>query len=308
MHSRLALALACSIALAGSITLAIGSSASVDAGSGFLTLPFASTAGMHIQRGWFAMGGAVRHRAIDYIRGVVDATSTWKHFPVVAAAPAVAGCAQLAGKRGCVDIPNERRTNRVLLRHEMGGAVWYTVYEDLQTISPVIPVSSRPRPLRLGRGAAVGVAGEDPSLVHLHFVVLDARLRPVDPYGIQGSRSQYPDPSDPKAHLGRAKSLWQDDPPRPPTTATPVASPSHAPTAAAASSSSSSATSPTPSAARESPAAVPRSAAPAATDSPAATAAIASPNVIVPFLVASVIAVTGAGLAVAVARRSRPGP
>ncbi|HEU4572785.1 MAG TPA: hypothetical protein VFR93_08855, partial [Candidatus Limnocylindrales bacterium] len=139
----------------------------------FLTLPFASTAGMQVQLVWRA--GRIAHHAIDYVRGTRDVASTWRTFPVLAAADGEA-CAQLAGHHGCVDIPNEKVTNRVAIRHDVGGTTYTTVYEDLASISPSIPIGGRR--VHVTRGQPLGMTGNgegNPAdLIHLHFVVLDA--------------------------------------------------------------------------------------------------------------------------------------
>ena len=208
------------------ITLAIGAVAllfvpappriSAASGPRFLDLPFTTRSGMHVQRGWYAQTstGVLVHHAIDYIHGTPNDPATWRRFRVVAAASGEA-CAQVAGRSGCIDIPGERLTNRVRIKHRVGGRVFYTVYEDLETIGHGIPVGRSGSTARIARGQLVGVAGDNPDLLHLHFEVLDAHLRPIDPYDIYGRAWQYPDPAGSNTILAGTRNLWLSNPPRP---------------------------------------------------------------------------------------------
>jgi hypothetical protein len=183
----------------------------------FLTLPFRSTKGMHIQRAWGMFDGYLHH-GIDYIRGFPGSPSTWRGFTVLAAAPGFA-CAQRAGRRGCIELPDERLTNRVLIRHRVGGRTYYTLYQHLAKIAPGIPIGSRHRTIRVERGERIGKTGADEgpgSLIHLHFELLDAHLRPIDPYDIRRTSGFYPDPAGGNRIKAKAGHYWLDNPPRPP--------------------------------------------------------------------------------------------
>jgi hypothetical protein len=208
------------VALAGVLGLAAPRPV-VAASPRFLTLPFASTVGMHVQRGWWALGHTLLHHAVDYVHGTPDEPSTWESFGVLAAAPGVA-CGQVAGRRGCVDVPGERSTNRVLIRHDVEGGTFYTLYEDLASIAPGIPLGSVHRTALVERGEWIGAAGADHDLIHLHFEMLDAAMKPIDPYDIRGSSRQYPDPSGGNETRSGPSSFWLTDPPAPPSSLEPA--------------------------------------------------------------------------------------
>jgi hypothetical protein len=179
----------------------------------FLSLPFLVTSGMQVERGWWANG--LLHHAIDYIRGAQNAPATWQPFVVLAAASGAA-CAQLAGRHGCIDIPGERVTNRVAIRHRIAGHTYVTVYEDLRSIAPGVPVGGRL--VAVARGQALGISGNGegnpPNLIHLHFEVLDADGHPVDPYDIYGPTSAaYPNPEGTNGLRCGPRRLWFTDPP-----------------------------------------------------------------------------------------------
>ena len=185
----------------------------------FLTLPFQSTANMHIQRGWWTVGPTglfnLLHHGIDYIDGVKDVPSTWKVFPVYAAAAGDA-CGALISQNGCVDFPGENMGNRVLIRHVVDGTVYYTWYNHLKSIARDIPLNSRSNTVHVARGQLIGYAGDSgsPGLIHLHFELDDAHLKPIDPYGIYGPSFHYPDPAGTLNHKkSPAANYWISNPP-----------------------------------------------------------------------------------------------
>jgi murein DD-endopeptidase MepM/ murein hydrolase activator NlpD len=184
----------------------------------FLTLPFRVTSKMHIQQGHIWHGapydGEV-HVGVDYISGRLDRSRTWRTFPVYAAAPGYA-CANLTGRKGCI-VGNG---NRVLITHTVKGRTYRTYYGHLEAIAKRIPLGGK-RTVFVKRGELIGYAGYsgDPCCVrHLHFQLFDPRWRTVDPYGIYGVRSKYPDPASGERIRDTRRSYWMSDPPRPPAT------------------------------------------------------------------------------------------
>src|SRR4051812_8115240 len=147
----------------------------------FLTLPFASLSHMHVQQAWdFADG---QHQAIDYIKGTVDDTSTWRGFPVVAAANGRA-CGDTLDTHGCAVRPGIMG-NRVMIKHRVGDTVYYTFYNHLKWIDSSIPIGDRHDRVKVKRGQVIGYAGHSANpayLIHLHFQLLDAHQTPLDPY------------------------------------------------------------------------------------------------------------------------------
>ncbi len=185
----------------------------------FLTLPFHGPGSKVIQQGFYWTGccHAAYHGGIDYIKGTRDRSATWKSFPVYAAADGMA-CSQLAStQKGCMPGVG----NRVLIKHKVAGAVFYTYYGHLKWIVSRIPRGGAKVHVR--RGDLLGYAGHsgDPCcVIHLHLQLLDGAWKTIDPYGIYGTRSQYPDPAGLNGkHVGRP-SYWLSDPPRTHVTAT----------------------------------------------------------------------------------------
>lgn len=184
----------------------------------FLTLPFEVTKRMRIQQGDIWQGppqpGHV-HGGIDYINGTLDRSRTWKTFPVYAAAAGYA-CANLTGRKGCI----EGTGNRVLITHTIKGRKYRSYYGHLEAISTRIPLGGK-KTVFVRRGELLGYAGYsgDPCCVrHLHFQLFDPRWRTVDPYGIDGTRGDYPDPQGTNGIRNGKLSYWRTDPPTPTTT------------------------------------------------------------------------------------------
>jgi murein DD-endopeptidase MepM/ murein hydrolase activator NlpD len=182
----------------------------------FLTLPFEVTPRMHIQQAQIWQGpphDGDAHNGIDYIKGRRDRSATWKTFPVYAAAPGYA-CANLTGRKGCI----VGTGNRVLITHTINGKTYRTYYGHLEAISTRIPLGGK-KTVFVKRGELLGYAGYsgDPCCVrHLHFQLFDPSWTTVDPYGIDGTRGEYPDPAgDNRIGNGR-RSYWISDPPTPP--------------------------------------------------------------------------------------------
>jgi peptidoglycan/xylan/chitin deacetylase (PgdA/CDA1 family) len=178
----------------------------------FLTLPFASLSHMVLQQGWdFADG---QHKAIDYIKGRMDATSTWRGFPVVAAADGKA-CGEKRGRNGCIVRPGIMG-HRVLIKHRVGDEVYWTFYNHLEWIDPAIPLGSRKDMAKVTRGQVIGYAGHSGNpayLIHLHFQLLDSAFEPLDPYGIYANRERYPDPKGDNGKLSKRRNYWTTNPP-----------------------------------------------------------------------------------------------
>jgi len=182
----------------------------------FLTLPFKVTRAMRIQQGDIWQGppqpGHV-HGGIDYINGKLDRSRTWKTFPVYAAASGYA-CANLTDRKGCI-VGNG---NRVLITHTIKGRTYRTYYGHLEAISTRIPLGGK-KTVFVKRGELIGYAGYsgDPCCVrHLHFQLFDPHWRTVDPYGISGTRGEYPDPQGTNGIRNGRRSFWRADPPLPP--------------------------------------------------------------------------------------------
>lgn len=182
----------------------------------FLSLPFKATKGMHIQQANIWLGAPTPgrvHGGIDYINGTPDRPRTWRTFPVYAAAAGYA-CANLTGRKGCI----EGIGNRVLITHTVNGRTYRTYYGHLEAISTRIPLGGK-RTVYVRRGELLGYAGYsgDPCCVrHLHFQLFDPNWRTVDPYGIDGTRGEYPNPQGTNGiHNGR-RSYWISDPPTEP--------------------------------------------------------------------------------------------
>jgi murein DD-endopeptidase MepM/ murein hydrolase activator NlpD len=216
---RLLVAAVAAIVLASGSLVATPPSAAVAATRTphFLTLPFKVTKRMHIQQGNIWRGapdpGHV-HGGIDYINGTLDRSRTWKTFPVYAAAAGYA-CANLTGRKGCI----EGTGNRVLITHTIKGRKYRTYYGHLEAIATRIPLGGK-KTVYVRRGELLGYAGYsgDPCCVrHLHFQLFDPSWKTVDPYGIDGTRDQYPDPQGTNGIRNGKVSYWRTDPPTPTT-------------------------------------------------------------------------------------------
>lgn len=161
-----------------------------------LNMPFPKDPKMQIQQGWLytestTQDGRREHGGIDFIKGSIDNSRTWKSFSVTAAADGNA-CAN----------PPSREGNAVLITHEIGDTpIGATYYGHLNKIEKDIPACNdkKKTPKIKKQGEKIGDAGStgavDQSWIHLHFQVNDANGNPVDPYDLQDERDIYPHPS-----------------------------------------------------------------------------------------------------------------
>src|SRR5262249_49551777 len=60
-----------------------------------------------------------------------------------------------------------------------------------------------------------GFSNSAGNLLHLHFELLDANMKPLDPYGIYGITDQYPDPRGKNGKDAGKKNYFLTDPPQP---------------------------------------------------------------------------------------------
>lgn len=152
----------------------------------FLTLPFTPTARMSILSGWYYSGGGF-HGGIDYVNGSVNNNSSWRTFPIIAAADGEA-CGNCSSRQG----------NAVWIKHSVNGRTYYSYYGHLASISAGIPLGSQSRTVWVKRGQVIGMAGDTGvgvGILHLHFALYNANSTPVDPYSIGKLREYYPKPS-----------------------------------------------------------------------------------------------------------------
>lgn len=152
----------------------------------FLTLPFEPTERMQILSGWYYSGSSGMNKGIDYINGSVNGYGSWKTFPVIASADGEA-CGNCSGRQG----------NAVWIKHNIGGATYYTYYGHLASFSPDIPLGSQSRTVSVKRGQFLGMAGSTGSqgALHLHYALYNSGSRPLDPYSIGKPRQYYPQPN-----------------------------------------------------------------------------------------------------------------
>lgn len=183
----------------------------------FLTLPFDASDKVVMQRAWTTVDPntgqfTLNHHAIDYVNGKRDQTATWKKFNALAAAAGEA-CGAKTNQGGCFD-SGEIMGNRVLIRHKVGGVTYYTFYNHLDSIAKGIPLNDKTNTVHVDAGEVIGVVGQSnsPGVLHLHWELLDANLKPIDPYGIYGITNQYPDPKGKNGKKAK-KSWFLTDPP-----------------------------------------------------------------------------------------------
>jgi murein DD-endopeptidase MepM/ murein hydrolase activator NlpD len=179
----------------------------------FLTLPFHAASAKKIQEGmyWTGCCHPAYHGGIDYIQGTLDRSSTWRSFPVYAAASGMA-CSQLAStQKGCISGIG----NRVLIKTRVNGKVYYTYYGHFKSIVSRIPRGGAR--VHVDRGDLLGYSGHsgDPCcVIHLHFQLMTGDWKTIDPYGIYSTRSHYPDPAGRNGKHEGSPSYWLSDPPR----------------------------------------------------------------------------------------------
>lgn len=208
------------IGLLAFLALLLGSVQRVAVAAGtprFLMLPFDASEKIAIQRAWWTRGSTgafdLLHHAIDYVNGKRDDINNWKTFPVLAAAAGEA-CGAKTAQSGCIDT-GEIMGNRVLIKHEVDGVTYYTFYNHLDTINPDIPLDNKNRTVHVNAGEEIGTAGESNSqgLLHLHWELLDANFKPLDPYGIKGITDEYPDPKGKNGNEVGKNNYFLTDPP-----------------------------------------------------------------------------------------------
>jgi murein DD-endopeptidase MepM/ murein hydrolase activator NlpD len=215
--------LVAAVAVAGSAVLAVSAGAPALAANvpQFLMLPFnASDKKIVIQRAWWTVDPVkhtftLLHHAIDYVNGTRDVLASWKTFEVLAAAPGEA-CGAKTGQTGCFD-DGEIMGNRVLIKHKVDGQTYYTFYNHLKSIESRIPLNDVRDTVHVDAGEVIGQAGDSNSAgeLHLHFELLGANMKPIDPYGIYGITDQYPDPRGKNGKLAGKKSYFLTNPPQP---------------------------------------------------------------------------------------------
>jgi hypothetical protein len=183
----------------------------------FLKLPFDNPKRIAIQRAWTTFNPATQrfdlnHHAIDYVNGKRDQVAGWKKFNALAAAAGEA-CGAKTNQGGCFD-SGEIMGNRVLIKHKVDGVVYYTFYNHLDSIADKIPLNDVKDTVHVDAGEIIGVVGSSNSqgLLHLHWELLDAKMNPLDPYGIYGITDQYPDPAAKNGKKAK-KSYFIDNPP-----------------------------------------------------------------------------------------------
>ena len=160
----------------------------------FLSLPFAPNANMSILSGWYYSSSGGLHNGIDYINGNVNNLRSWSTFPVIASADGEA-CGNCSGRQG----------NAVWVKHNVGGATYYTYYGHLASIAPGIPLGAQSRTAKVKRGQLLGMAGDTGTgrgVLHLHFALYNASSQPLDPYSISKLREYYPTPKDSQPGVG----------------------------------------------------------------------------------------------------------
>jgi murein DD-endopeptidase MepM/ murein hydrolase activator NlpD len=183
--------------------------------SRFLVLPFSPSPDMHIQQGWRYTFAAPRppcnpddpylHCGVDYIKGTVNRSPTWKAFDVLAAADGEA-CGN------CVTGPGDR----VWIKHDVGGSVFYTYYGHLSEIAPHIPLGSQGHTVLVRQGERIGIAGETGAEgvgIHLHFQLKDSGNGSLDPYDLYTTAADYPGPNETNQGKCGANYHWTTDPP-----------------------------------------------------------------------------------------------
>ncbi len=151
----------------------------------FLTLPFEANSSMEILSGWYYNSGGF-HGGIDYIKGNYNNLSSWRSFPVIAAADGEA-CANCCSRQG----------NAVFIKHYVNGVTYYTYYGHLASIASDIPVGSQSRTIHVKQGQFLGMSGDTGArgMIHLHFALMNANSTPLDPYSIGKLRGSYPVPN-----------------------------------------------------------------------------------------------------------------
>lgn len=170
---------------AGSVAPASAAPAAANTPVPFLTLPFQANSNMDILSGWYYNGGGT-NMGIDFVSGSYNSSRSWGSFPVIAAADGLA-CANCTSRQG----------NAVWISHKVNGVTYYTYYGHLSSIAGDIPVGSQSRTVAVKRGQFLGMSGDTGArgVTHLHFALMNASSRALDPYSIVSTRGAYPAPN-----------------------------------------------------------------------------------------------------------------
>jgi murein DD-endopeptidase MepM/ murein hydrolase activator NlpD len=204
------------------VTLLPGGSVLAGSNPRFLTLPFPTIDEMRIQDGWWR-GDHDLHRGLDYIKGRLDRGTTWQNYPVIAAADGKA-CAARNNESGCINGIGKR----VVIKHRVtmpdgSRKTYFTYYGHLKSVASNIQVGTDRYEFPVKRGQQIGVAGATglPGTgIHLHFEILTAPGRWLDPYDIYGYRYAYPHPHNPDSPRPCGPNMfWTQCPPVPPANA-----------------------------------------------------------------------------------------
>lgn len=197
-----------------------------DARPKFFTLPFLESTNI-LQNGWiYSYSTPTYHKAIDYVKGTLDDSSSWQPFQVVASADGYAQYHPMTAPPPC---PTETWGNFVRMRHSNDSYpdVYYSLYAHLDSSS--LPVGQE---VWVSRGDVIGIAGstgdcQDELHLHLEFYETGyARSDRRDPYDIENKREYYPQPDGSSGEnyggLGEGH-VWLNDPPSVPfATSTPT--------------------------------------------------------------------------------------
>lgn len=184
----------------------------------FLTYPCPNDPEIKIQQGWYynwldKEGKPVEHKGIDFIKGELDNSKTWKPFDVLAAADGWI-CSN----------PPYHHGNALFMVHMVKGIFLHTYYGHLGEMRTGIPQYDAKKEFLGGipvkRGEKIGVAGAsgvvnekgepEPTWIHLHFQVNLAGDIPFDPYDLRQQRAEYPNPNFTNGKTLGQNTLWKD--------------------------------------------------------------------------------------------------
>lgn len=176
----------------------------------FLTLPFPTDRRMEVFHGWLYTHNRHPQCGIDF--GMRNEKDQLVGFPILAAADGEACADRDDTSGGCV----RGFGDRVLIRHEVDGAVYYTYYGHLATIEPDIPIGSRSKTVHVKRGQVIGFAGDTGTFggsIHLHFGIAAPSFGWYDPYDLWNVSAIYPDPMGVNSYLSGPNYFWTTNPP-----------------------------------------------------------------------------------------------
>ena len=167
-----------------------------------LIFPFLAD-GVIVQQGWDYSGLEGIHKAIDFAKGELGLSSTWESFPVIASATGNA----------CVN-PENRIGTAIYMEHNFNGEQYWTYYGHLESVRENIDQCTSGETTFIEQGEFIGTSGDTGAegLIHLHFEVDNANQEEVDPYGIYGSRENYPDIEFSNGNVCGPDHLWETCP------------------------------------------------------------------------------------------------